>query len=112
MKWCGGKMKPFIRVQAEIAIAAILVIGAKALSAEDNIWTRIGPEGGNIQRLLVDPQDPDTLYALAGGAIFKTANGASTWSLTISGLPSARVNALAIDPRKSGILYALTSAGG
>jgi len=106
-----GNMKPFAGVQVWIVIVAILVTGPRTLSAGTNVWTSLGPEGGSIDRLVVDPQSPGTLYAVAGGGVFKTTNGGRTWSrLAISGLASAR--ALAIDPQNPSTLYAVANARG
>lgn len=100
------------RIRSVLAAVAILVTGPAALSAGTDAWTRIGPEGGSVPRLLVDPRSPGTLYALAGGAVFKSINGARTWSLAISGLESANVSLLAINPQTPSTLYAVTGSGG
>ena len=36
---------------------------ASEVSAGNNVWTNIGPEGGNINALTIDPQHPSTVYA-------------------------------------------------
>jgi photosystem II stability/assembly factor-like uncharacterized protein len=69
-------------------------------SAGTNAWTGLGPEGGRITGLAVDPSQPSVLYAgtFDGGALFKTANGGSSWSTVNTGLtiPSA-VQAITVD---------------
>ncbi len=96
-------MKPFAGVQVLIGMVATLVAGSGTLSAGTNVWTSLGPEGGSIERLVVDPQSPSTLYAVAGGGVFKTADGGRTWSR----LPITNVRALAIDPQNPSTLYAV-----
>ena len=50
-----------------------LLIASQAgpVSAGPNIWTSIGPEGGVILALAIDPTTPSTLYAgTYGGGVF------------------------------------------
>jgi hypothetical protein len=42
-------------------------------------WTALGPFGGDVYALAVDPVDTRVLYANAGGNTFKSTNGGSTW---------------------------------
>jgi len=72
----------------------------------------------NTTSLLIDPVDPDVLYAgVAGpvrsgdtgdpGGVYKSTDGGSTWSRLVTGLPTsnvARVN-LAIDPADRNRLF-------
>jgi hypothetical protein len=34
--------------------------------AQTNVWIQRGPEGGNVGRPVIDPQNPGTMYAVAG----------------------------------------------
>ncbi|MBN2464674.1 hypothetical protein JXD38_03490, partial [candidate division WOR-3 bacterium] len=48
-------------------------------------WIAIGPDGGNIMALALDPQHPATLYALpyeypGVPRVFKTTTGGSAWT--------------------------------
>jgi hypothetical protein len=43
---------------------------ASTVSAAPNVWTSLGPEGGIINALAIDPTTPTTLYAGTGGAVF------------------------------------------
>jgi photosystem II stability/assembly factor-like uncharacterized protein len=77
-----------------------------------------------IFNIIVDPQNPNTLYAgLAGGVafvignIYKSTDGALNWKTSDSGLPSYdehknAIFSLAIDPDNSGVLYAGTNYDG
>jgi len=101
----------------------VLLIGLLALfmsfsqpltvSAGINVWTSLGPEGGSISALAIDPATPTTLYAgtfLAG--VFKSTNGGESWSAANTGLINTYVYALAIDPKTPTTLYAGTYGGG
>ena len=74
------------------------------VSAGNNVWTSIGPEGGSINALAFDPQNPNTVYAGTWGGVFKTTDGGVNWVNT--GLTSTWINALAIDPQNPNTLYA------
>ena len=80
------------------------------VSAGFNAWSSIGPEGGWIYALAIDPTTPSTLYAgTYGGGVFKSTNGGASWSAANSGLTNLDVYALAINPT---MLYAGTWYGG
>ncbi len=86
--------------------------GASALFAQVPTWTSIGPEGGTIFGLAIDPTTPTTLYAgTFGGVVFKSADGGSSWS-AVTDLTGKSVLALAIDPTTPTTLYAGTEGGG
>ena len=88
-----------------------------AVRAGTNVWTSVGPDGGRIQAITVDPQNPGTVYAVAGGGIFKTTDGAASWNRVYSPATSdGKVNypatLVAVDPQDSNTLYAGTSTAG
>ena len=56
--------------------------------------------------LVVDPQKPQTLYAAVGGTILVTNDGGASWQPAANGLPANDVTSLAVDPRRSGTVYA------
>lgn len=76
-----------------------------------------------VNALVIDPKDPDTLYAEVGyptlaTEISKSNDGGATWHPASSGLPPARccgfsqwLGWLAIDPVRPNILYTGTSNG-
>ncbi|MDN5273936.1 hypothetical protein QTO31_18365 [Chloroflexus sp. MS-CIW-1] len=82
------------------------------VSAGFNAWSSIGPEGGWIYALAIDPTTPSTLYAGAyGGGVFKSTNGGATWSAVNTGLSNKEVWALAIDPINTNTIYVATYGG-
>jgi photosystem II stability/assembly factor-like uncharacterized protein len=62
-----------------------------------------------VRALAIDPTAPTTLYAATSDWLYKSTDGAGTWSTT--GLPSQGVWALAIDPETPTTLYAGTFNG-
>jgi photosystem II stability/assembly factor-like uncharacterized protein len=78
-------------------------------------WASIGPEGGTVYTLVIDPQNAATIYAGSEqGGVFKSTDRGAHWSPTNSGLPlfgdaefgGPFVQALAVNPQNSSVLYA------
>ena len=75
-------------------------------------WASIGPEGGSILSLVIDPATPQTLYAgTVGGGVFKSTDGGAAWSAASTGLGNVTVWSLAIDPATPQTLYVGTFNG-
>ena len=87
-------------------LIVLLISQTSIVSAGFNVWTSIGPEGGYIQSLAINPTTPSTIYAGTDDGVFKSTNGGGNWSPVNTGLPEyTRVRALAIDPVTPATLY-------
>src|SRR5262245_46426616 len=103
-----------------ITMLALSCAGTPNVRAEINEWTSLPwPEGGVVQRLLIDPQNPDTLYATGdvynvtlGGGIFKSTNGGASWRAINFGLPNTAITSLAIVSQTPNVLYSGALSGG
>ncbi len=97
-----------------IGLLVLLMMGqAIPVSAGINVWTSLGPEGGHILALTIDPQDPATIYAgTEEQGVFKSTDGGAHWSAVNTGLTRTYISALAIDPNNPSTLYAGTQGGG
>jgi photosystem II stability/assembly factor-like uncharacterized protein len=80
-----------LRTQA--VLLAFLALALPA-AAGVGIWTPLGPDGGSIWNLVAAPSAPGVLYAGTGGGVFKTADGAQTWTLLRRELDGAFVLAV------------------
>jgi photosystem II stability/assembly factor-like uncharacterized protein len=61
---------------------------------------------GRFVVLAVDPNQPETVYALSNQGIYKSIDGGSSWTQLAAGLdPFAPYNTIAIDPTNSQIVY-------
>src|SRR6058998_1011033 len=58
-----------------------------------------------VNTVLIDPQGPDTVYAATLNGLYKTADGARSWTRTGQDLPDQMISALALDPSWPGTLY-------
>lgn len=95
----------------------LLVLGLAwiqpVVSAGAAEWQPIGPEGGKVMSLAMDPAAPNTLYAATdGGGVFKSTDGAGTWSHAGAGLSPRRAQAVVVDPQTPSTVYAAVSGGG
>src|SRR5690348_6645992 len=107
-----GRNQQLFRAGGSLKWAALLLIfglgsGFAPLLAGTNEWTSVGPFGGYIKALVVDPQNTRTIYAATYNGIFKTTDGAATWRQAGAGLtgPYPVFAGLAIDPRRPSNLY-------
>ena len=73
--------------------ALLAVVGFAQTGGQVNVWIPRGPEGGFVQRPVIDPQNPGTLYTTG----FRTTDAAAHWSP----FPTP----LAVDPQNSNTLY-------
>ena len=82
-------------------------------------WDQTGTvSSSNVMCLAIDPQSPSIVYAgtsgetwLSGGSIFRSINGADSWSVLGRGPTNTQIQSLAIDPQNSSIVYAGTREG-
>ena len=71
-------------------------------------WTPIGPQNfaGRILTIVVDPNNPETLYAgSASGGLWRSVNDGTTWNYVPTGKPVLGVSAIAVDPNNSNTIY-------
>src|SRR5687767_9973336 len=100
-----------VRFLSLIAVLAFLGSESQSFWAGPNVWTSIGPDGGGVSALAIDPQSPRTIYAATFSGIFKSTDGGGSWkalSMPISGL---NFLTLAVDPLNRGTVYAGTMRG-
>lgn len=77
-------------------------------------WVPLGPGniGGRTRGLLIDPTNPNIMYAAGvAGGVWKTTNAGNTWTPLTDLLANLAVNSLAMAPLNPSILYAGTGEG-
>ncbi|MDX2173592.1 MAG: T9SS type A sorting domain-containing protein [Bacteroidota bacterium] len=94
-------------------------------SVMSTTWTSVGPFGaptgsvfglprkaGRDNFLTFHPTNTLTIYAgAAGGGLWKTTNGGTSWTILTDALPVSAVSDLAIDPTNPNIMYLATGGG-
>ncbi len=59
----------------------------------------------------VDPHVPDTVYAATLNGIYKTTDGAESWTRTAQSLPDQMMSAMVLDRAKAGVVYVASREG-
>lgn len=59
----------------------------------------------NVTSILVDPYEPDTIYAATLAGIYKTTDGATSWNRIGASLPDQMIIAMVFDRTRRGVLY-------
>jgi Bacterial Ig domain len=88
--------------------------GSASTSGALGTWQSLGPGnvGGRTRALVIDPVNPDVMYAAGvAGGVWKTTNGGTSWLPLDDFLANIAVTCLAIDPSNPGIIYAGTGEG-
>lgn len=99
----------------------LLVLGGIALPlrtlADGNVfrdparfsdWTVVGPNGGDVRVVAIDPRDKNRLYiSTLDGQIHTSADGGKTWTLLVNlNRPQLVLDQLFVDSRDSKVIYA------
>ena len=66
--------------------------------------SRVGPEGGRVNSIVVDPSDSNTVYAVSDTGVFKSTDRGTTWSY--SGLMGSNVSTIVIVLQSPATVYA------
>src|SRR5262249_25879505 len=74
------------RIAILAALLTLFGTGLPNLWAGSSKWTSIGPFGGTIQSLAIDPQNSTTLYAGTSSGVFKSIDGGLSWDNVNSAL--------------------------
>lgn len=107
-----------------LGLAALTAVGSAA--AETGVWELLGPGGGPdfIRTLVVDPTNPDMVFAGTGDpagsgqpgiptaeeqGVFRSTNGGDRWERVLGGV---KMRALLVDPRPPQSIYAGTQESG
>ncbi len=101
------------RRRLQVAVVALIVLSLSALPALAGVgvWTPLGPDGGSVWAVAVDPGDADVVYAGTRNGVFKSLDAGATWTAASKGLGPAGVwvRSLAVTPDA---VYAGTDANG
>ena len=91
-----------------IFVACFLAAFAAA-SAECQTWKPLGPPGGDVRALAVDPARPSRIFlGTPDGHIFESEDSGTHWALIgrASSRPDAVITAIVVDPRDGNLLFA------
>ena len=109
-----GKTKQ--RIGFKLNVLATLVLSlflsvSSILASNDSLkisdWQIVGPSGGDVRVIAVDPKDKDRLYiSTLDGQIHTSADGGKTWRLLVNlNRPQLVLDQLFVDSRDSKLIY-------
>ncbi|MCP5149223.1 MAG: thrombospondin type 3 repeat-containing protein [Chromatiales bacterium] len=87
---------------------AVALGGPTGAMAAPNAWEGGAPAGGRVETVLLAPSNPAVGLALAGGEVYRTTDGGTSWSrITVGIRPQSRLRivAAAVDPLDAAVLY-------
>ena len=112
----GGAAPARAFVRSTTAANRVYLAGARGLFLSDDrgrSWSRAAdgvlPEAA-VTTLVVTPGPPESVYAVIGGNIWVSSDGARVWQMRATGLPAAHVDSLAADVQKAGRLWKAAAA--
>lgn len=90
-------------------VLSVPLDGSDLVTAAESFgdWQVMGPTGGDVREIAVDPKDKDRLYiSTLDGQIHTSANGGKSWRLLANlNEPELILDQLLVDPRDSRIIY-------
>lgn len=112
-------MTPSKRLRFATALLGFVLVGIAhplRVLADGNVvrdpakfsdWTVVGPSGGDVRVVTIDPRDKDRLYiSTLDGQIHTSADGGKSWTLLVNlNQPQLVLDQLFVDSRDSTVLY-------
>lgn len=83
------------------ATAWIALLLFRSVSAAEVSWVPVGPPGGDVRSLAVDPRDPHRMYlGTADGVLYRSLDQGITWRRLSPGFPhrGASLDDIVVDP--------------
>ena len=99
------------RMFGRLAAAVLLACTAPAFAAT---WTPLGPEGGPVNAMLLDPNVESWVYALGHSGLFRSEDSGYSWEEAGDGLDSSNLfyaHLLVADRERPGRLYLFETDG-
>jgi photosystem II stability/assembly factor-like uncharacterized protein len=95
-----------------LVLTAVNIFGGTEITPPNepvkiNDWDIVGPSGGDVRVVTIDPKDKDRLYvSTLDGQIHTSPDGGKTWSLLVNlNKPQLVLDQLLIDSRDSKMIY-------
>ncbi|MGI8470165.1 MAG: WD40/YVTN/BNR-like repeat-containing protein [Pyrinomonadaceae bacterium] len=106
-----SKQKSLYNLIKVVCLCSVFFAAAITRAAEpDNHfegWRTVGPSGGDVRSIVVDPKDKNRLFiSTLDGQVYKSTDAAKSWELVANfNRPQLVLDQLLIDPRDSNIIY-------
>ena len=103
------KQKSLYNLAKTICFSLVLFTTIFAVEPDSRFegWHTVGPSGGDVRSIVIDPKNKDRLFITTLDAqVYKSEDGAKSWELVASfNRPQLVLDNLIIDPRDSNVVY-------
>ena len=103
------KQKSLYSLFTVICLCLTFFVIARAAEPDNRFagWQTVGPSGGDVRAIEIDPKDKDRLYiSTLDGQIYRSTDAAKSWELLVNfNRPQLVLDQLLIDSRDSNIIY-------
>jgi photosystem II stability/assembly factor-like uncharacterized protein len=89
-------------------ISILALFWVRPAAAGINVWTAVGPWGGSIQAVSVQPADPQKVYAATDNGIFVSSDGGASWRVTSPSFQGRGRATTDVDAAGASALYAVS----
>lgn len=95
-----------------LLITLILLAPAAPLLAVDGTWELLGPEGGLVSAVALQPRNPQVMYATVAGGVYKSRDGGASWAWSGEGLfQLSQTLGVAVDAVRPETVYVAQGGG-
>src|SRR6267154_4783381 len=78
---CGKRLSSLMRVEIRIISVLLIMLWLSAALAAEQPWQPVGPDGGNVRSLAIDPKDPDRIFlGTSAGKLYLSTDKGASWS--------------------------------
>ena len=107
----------FSQLSLSYLLLFTVLIAGTALAADDGNtfsdsasatqWSVLGPNGGDVRAVEIDPRDKNKIYiSTADGQIHVSTDAGKSWHILVSfGIPQLNLEQLLVDSRDSNVIY-------
>ena len=105
-----------VTLAAGAALPALASDGIENVFTDPNSltsWSVVGPNGGDVRSVAIDPRDKDRLYiSTMDGQVHTSSDGGKTWRLLVNlNEPRLVLDDLFVDSRDSNVIYTAGNRG-
>jgi photosystem II stability/assembly factor-like uncharacterized protein len=92
------------RFRGFLASTVLTLLTAAPLAADGPPWVPLGPGGGHVLSLAINPANPNVLYAATPDSAYRSVNNGASW-VRLAGVTG--VTRIVLDPSRPTTVYAL-----
>ncbi|MEP7247643.1 MAG: hypothetical protein ABI885_28705, partial [Gammaproteobacteria bacterium] len=98
-----------MKLRTRAGLAALMLGASTAAPAGTNTWTQVGPQGGDVLKVIYNRDTPTTVYLMAEGGFFRSLDSGDTWHLFKDDFLNAQSD-MDVDPSDPNRLYIVSGS--